>query len=151
MNKITLILTFFLLFGCSQQTPKNLGLKTIKDRSMLSECPDKPNCVISYKDSAKREGQYLEAFQGSGNKDHDYNKVVKILEKNSSVKIVSKNGNYIHATFTSTFLRFIDDVEFYFGEEKKIHFRSASRLGRSDFGVNKKRIEDIRFKFQQSF
>ena len=117
----------------------------------LDPCPDKPNCVISFKAAAIKDGQYLEPFQGSGNKVHDYQKLLRILKKKSRVKIVKTNDNYIHAEFTSAIFRFVDDVIFYFGENKKVHFRSASRVGYSDLGANKKRIEKIRFEFQQSF
>lgn len=116
----------------------------------LQKCPDKPNCVTSVKDNTVRDGQYLDAFQGSGDKSHDYNRILKILENTNRVKIVEKNENFIKAEFTSAIFRFVDDVEFYFGEDKKVHFRSASRVGYSDLGANKERIEKIRFQFQQS-
>jgi len=46
--------------------------------------------------------------------------------------------------------RFVDDVEFYFeDQEKVIQFRSSSRLGHSDLGVNRKRMETIREKFDR--
>ena len=50
---------------------------------------------------------------------------------------------FLHIEFTSKIFRFIDDVEFYFGEPGVIHFRSASRIGRSDMGVNRDRMEEI--------
>ncbi len=60
-------------------------------------------------------------------------------------RIESESRNYIHAEFTSAVWRFVDDAEFYFDDAAKvIHLRSASRLGKSDFGVNRKRIEEIR-------
>ena len=56
---------------------------------------------------------------------------------------------YVHAEFRSALLRFVDDVEFLFDEKaKRLHFRSASRLGRSDFGVNRKRMEEIAREYQ---
>jgi uncharacterized protein (DUF1499 family) len=40
---------------------------------------------------------------------------------------------------------FVDDLEFYFPrEESVIHLRSAARLGESDLGVNRRRLEQIR-------
>jgi uncharacterized protein (DUF1499 family) len=63
-------------------------------------------------------------------------------------KIVTDLDLYIHAEFTSAFFRFVDDVEFYFDDKAKtLHVRSASRIGRSDFGVNRKRIEELRSRF----
>jgi uncharacterized protein (DUF1499 family) len=59
--------------------------------------------------------------------------------------IVTVGDDYIHAEFTSAFFRFVDDVEFYFDSDAKtIHMRSASRIGYSDFGVNRKRLDDIK-------
>jgi uncharacterized protein (DUF1499 family) len=60
-------------------------------------------------------------------------------------KLVQEEDAYLHYEFTSLLLRFVDDVEFLFEDETKtIHFRSASRTGYGDFGVNRRRMEDIR-------
>ena len=51
---------------------------------------------------------------------------------------------YLHYEFTSLLLRFVDDVEFLFDEATKtVHFRSASRTGYSDLGVNRRRMEQM--------
>ena len=60
-------------------------------------------------------------------------------------RLVEEDEVYLHYEFTSLVLRFVDDVEFLFDDETKtIHFRSASRTGYSDFGVNRRRMEEIR-------
>lgn len=60
-------------------------------------------------------------------------------------KLVEEDETYLHYEFTSLLLRFVDDVEFVFDDETKtIHFRSASRTGYSDLGVNRRRMEEIR-------
>jgi uncharacterized protein (DUF1499 family) len=60
-------------------------------------------------------------------------------------KLVEEDEAYLHYEFTSLLLRFVDDVEFFFDDEvKTIHFRSASRVGYGDLGVNRRRMEDIR-------
>jgi uncharacterized protein (DUF1499 family) len=65
-------------------------------------------------------------------------------------KIITENKNYLYAEFTSAIMGFVDDVEFYLDEGAKvIHVRSASRLGQSDLGVNRKRIETIRTKLKE--
>ena len=62
--------------------------------------------------------------------------------------IITQKDNYIHTTFKSRIFRFVDDIEFYFDDkEKLIHFKSASRVGRNDLGVNRKRMEEIRKRF----
>lgn len=135
---------FALVFAsCTGTRPTTLGLQN----GQLGKCPDKPNCIVSYKYD---EDHYLEPIQVISNKERAHKKITGILLKNSSAKIIATNPDYIYAEFTSSILRFVDDVEFYFGEEKFVHFRSASRIGKSDLGVNKKRIEEIRFKFQQN-
>jgi uncharacterized protein (DUF1499 family) len=60
-------------------------------------------------------------------------------------KLVDEDESYLHYEFTSLLLRFVDDVEFLLDETTKtIHFRSASRTGYSDLGVNRKRMEQVR-------
>ncbi len=60
-------------------------------------------------------------------------------------KLVEEDESYLHFEFTSLIMRFVDDVEFLFDDESKtIHFRSASRTGYGDLGVNRRRMEEIR-------
>lgn len=67
----------------------------------------------------------------------------------SRTKLVQEGDAYLHYEFTSLLLRFVDDVEFLFDDETKtIHFRSASRTGYGDFGVNRRRMEDIRLRIE---
>jgi uncharacterized protein (DUF1499 family) len=63
-------------------------------------------------------------------------------------RIVTAQGNYIHAEVRSPVFRFVDDIEFLIDERRgNIHVRSASRTGYFDFGVNRKRVEEIRRRF----
>jgi uncharacterized protein (DUF1499 family) len=60
-------------------------------------------------------------------------------------ELVQEGPAYLHYEFTSLLMRFVDDVEFLFDDETKtVHFRSASRTGYGDFGVNRRRMETIR-------
>ncbi|HEY9647011.1 MAG TPA: DUF1499 domain-containing protein, partial [Chroococcidiopsis sp.] len=64
-------------------------------------------------------------------------------------KIITATSDYLYAEFSSKLMGFVDDVEFYLSPaDGVIHVRSASRLGQSDLGVNRKRIEDIRAAFE---
>lgn len=73
-----------------------------------------------------------------------------VLNSFNRVRIVEIEEDYIHAEFVSFIFRFVDDVEFYFDNAKKlIQVRSASRTGYSDLGVNRRRIEEIRKQFDQ--
>ena len=67
-----------------------------------------------------------------------------MLENFEDVTTTSESEDYIHFEFTSSFFRFVDDVEFLLDEESElVHFRSASRVGRSDLGVNRSRMKKI--------
>lgn len=75
----------------------------------------------------------------------------KVVLSFSGVELQSENENYLHFTFKSAFFGFIDDVEFYFEPAQRvIHFRSASRIGYSDLGANRKRMESIVERFLQT-
>jgi uncharacterized protein (DUF1499 family) len=70
------------------------------------------------------------------------------LHSMEHVEIAEQSGNRLHAVFTSKVFKFKDDVEFHLEpREKKFHFRSASRTGYYDFGINRKRMEEIRDRF----
>jgi len=109
------------------------------------ECPKTPNCVNS---QAKNEEHLIQPILLIGKPKDAQTRLLKILNEWKHAKIVVTQEYYIRAEFVSKIFRFVDDVEFYFpetkGEETTIHVRSASRIGRSDFGANRKRIERIR-------
>ncbi len=72
-------------------------------------------------------------------------RLVKVVEGFPRTRIVSATENYLHAEFTSLIFRFTDDVEFLVDPAARvIHCRSASRVGYSDLGANRRRIEAIR-------
>ncbi len=74
----------------------------------------------------------------------------KVILSKPRTSIIEEKPNYLRAEFTSRIFRFVDDVEFLFDDSLKyIHVRSASRIGRSDLGVNRKRIEEIRVDLQK--
>jgi len=124
------------LFSCAKREPKT-GL--INGR--LKPCPDKPNCVSSEKTEASAQVKPL-TFDDAPEAAWQRLKKV-LLEMGGNIKI-DENG-YLWATFTSTVFRFVDDMEFRMAPmEKRIHLRSGSRVGHSDFGVNRKRVETLR-------
>ena len=76
------------------------------------------------------------------------NRLKKIVVGMKRSRVISSSGLYIHAEFTSALFRFVDDVEFFLDERASvIQVRSSSRIGSSDLGVNRKRVEDIRAAF----
>ncbi len=75
----------------------------------------------------------------------------RIVESMPGARVVAARPDYLYAQFTSRWLKFVDDVEFWASPaEGVIHVRSASRVGRKDFGVNRKRIEAIRAAYERA-
>ena len=76
--------------------------------------------------------------------------IMRILQSLDRVDVVKEDAQYIHAVFSSKLQRFKDDVEFYFDPSAQlVHFRSASRVGYSDWGVNRKRMEEIATRYKE--
>ncbi len=70
--------------------------------------------------------------------------ITNILKNYSGVVIIEQEDSFIYAQFTIPIFRFVDDVVFYFDQEKKsIHFRSSSRICNWDLGVNRRRMKKI--------
>jgi uncharacterized protein (DUF1499 family) len=108
----------------------------------LVPCPSSPNCVSS---KAEDEGHAIAPFRYQKTRPEAKEALKVIVRSLPRTKLVEEDEIYLHFEFTSLLLRFVDDVEFLFDDEAKtIHFRSASRTGHSDFGVNRRRMEDIR-------
>ena len=77
--------------------------------------------------------------------------LLNVLLAQPRTEIIKQDERYIHAEFSSALLGYVDDVEFYLlPDQQLIHVRSASRLGYSDLGVNRKRVEAIRAEFDKS-
>jgi uncharacterized protein (DUF1499 family) len=72
-------------------------------------------------------------------------RIRRIVETMDGAKVVKSDPGYLHVQFTTRWMKFVDDCEFWFDPRAGvIHVRSASRLGRKDFGVNRARVEAIR-------
>jgi len=128
---------FNLFFG----RPDKLGPAEGK----LRPCPGSPNCVSTF---ATDDMHKIEPFTFVDSPEVAWSRLKTALLMQTRVRIVTEKGLYLHAEFTTALLRFVDDVEFLIDPEKKvIHYRSASRIGLSDFGVNRKRMETIRRAF----
>ena len=112
-------------------------------------CPETPNCVNNQATDKQSFIQPILHLIGTPQLGRD--KLLKIHSAWKRTKITLDQGNYFRVEFNSKIFRFIDRVEFYFSLKKPkkiIQFISASRIGRSDFGANRKRIELIRNKFK---
>ena len=116
----------------SWKRPGNLGVR----EGRLAPCKRSPNCVSSQADPSDLE-HYIAPIHGS------MAAAREAVESLPRTTIVEARGDYLYAEFRSALLRYVDDVEFFF-DGQVIHVRSCSRLGRRDFGVNRKRVEALR-------
>jgi len=146
---IAAALTALVLIGAqmglfSGKPPGNLGVKEGK----LAPPKPTPNNVSSQADRANDAGHYIEPIKFSGSPAKAWAALKAAVSRMERVKIVNEAPNYLYAEFSTRLMGYTDDVEFYLDEKAGvIHVRSASRLGRSDFGVNRERIESVRRRF----
>ncbi len=121
------------MFNFSGSRPNNLGVKDGK----LAPCPGTPNCVSSQSEDPQFKIAPLPPVTIA-----DLKTIVANMERTT---IIEETDNYLYAEFKSKLMGYVDDVEFYLDSDANvIQVRSASRLGKSDLGVNRKRIEEIR-------
>ena len=114
---------------------KNLGV----NNGQLSAMPKSPNAVSSQTNDTDKQVDAL-PMTGSGLETKE--KVISCLKEMGGNAIKSETENYVYSVFTSRLMRFKDDVEFYIDESAQlVHFRSASRVGHSDLGANRKRYQ----------
>lgn len=120
------------LLGCAGQRPADLGVHD----AQLATCPSSPNCVSS---ADSRSSHYSAPIRGS------LAQIRQALRGMSAATIIREEEHYLYAEFTSALMGFVDDVEFLeLPATGSVQVRSASRLGYSDLGVNRQRIETIR-------
>lgn len=158
---VVAIAAALLLSACAGQPPANLGV--IKQANLntdtqagsnsysigLRACPDSPNCIQTY-DAA--DDSHFKAPLIPKATIQQTTDALKTAIKNSGGEIISEQallpaGYYLHAEYTSKWIRFVDDVEVVV-QADSIQFRSASRIGRSDFGVNGERFDTLKTIYQ---
>ncbi|WP_048307199.1 DUF1499 domain-containing protein [Halomonas sp. PR-M31] len=119
--------------------PTDIGVR--QDR--LKACPKTPNCVCSQADDDKHHiaPLVLPSVQGAAL----IERIAEILSSWERTEIVVCHENYLYAECRSKMMGFVDDLECFWSEKDQVcHVRSASRLGKSDFGKNQKRVEQLR-------
>ncbi len=110
-------------------------------KTMIDPCPNTPNCVSSLAPQGPRR---MDPISYQGSLDDARKKLMGIIQNTPRTTLVQSTETYIRVEFRSKIFSFIDDVEFEFHDGAKlIHFRSASRSGYYDFGVNRRRMEVI--------
>ena len=140
MTNNWLLLTV-LVIGCAGSRPPQSGTGA----GGLAPCPATPNCVSSLSTDARHA---VAPLRYAGTADAALQRLIEVIRGMKRSRITTVQKRYLHAEFTSLIFRFVDDVEFLLDEDTKmIHVRSASRIGTSDLGVNRRRVEAIRSRF----
>lgn len=112
----------------------------------LPACPSSPNCVSS---QAADTAHFIAPFKIVGALDVAYLSLKNALLRQDRTVITRETEHALHAEATSLIFRFIDDVDVILDSEARLfHIRSASRVGYGDFGVNRKRVENLRSQLQ---
>jgi uncharacterized protein (DUF1499 family) len=129
------------LFGCSGSRPRDIGLQA----GILRPCPSTPNCVSSEAGTAtEKQVAPFPAPRGLA----DFERLAAVVAAWPRTEVITKSTGYLHAESTSQIMRFVDDLEFRLDSASSlIHVRSASRIGRKDFSVNRKRVDGLRAKY----
>ena len=128
----------------SGKRPDNLGVK----QGRLAPCGRRLNCVSSQ--AAPGDAQRSVApipFKASAV--DALAAVRRAVESMQRATVVRHEGNYLHAEFRSRLMGYVDDVEFTYDDKAGVlQLRSASRLGRRDYGVNRERVEALRARIE---
>lgn len=126
------------LLSCAGKRPPNLGVS----EGRLAPCPSSPNCVSS---DASDAAHAVAPFELAAPPDAAWRAAREAVAALPRTRVVSDTGTYLHAECRSAIFGFVDDLELALRpEEGRIAVRSASRLGYSDLGVNRKRVETLR-------
>ncbi len=117
------------------------GYSVQGNSKQLDDCPESPNCQCS---QATRSAQQVAPFDYSLNRDEVIAKLESVIAQQAGVEIKKSDSDYLWATYKTKLMGYLDDVEFLLDNEGVLQVRSASRLGKSDLGANKKRIDALR-------
>ena len=132
------------VLGRISQRPVQRGLQD----GRLAACPASPHCVCS---EATDPAHRVDPLRFESTPPEAMARLKKIVDRESRVTVVTSTTGYLHARFQSRVFGFVDDVEFRLNSTNKlIHVRSGSRVGYSDFGVNRRRVERLRREFERA-
>lgn len=135
------MISALMVTACSGKRPTNLGVRA----GGLVPCPGSPNCVVSNADDPDH---FIAPISYACDPAKAFQVLKEILMHMERTKIVDETPAYIRLECKTSVFGFVDDVEFFFSDDSLIHMRSASRMGYSDLGVNRRRLETIRSLFE---
>lgn len=134
---VVIIIGGFFVLGMMSKNGEALGLMEGK----LQACRSVENCVVS--ERINDVDNTIEPLTFSGDAIAFSHKLQTAIQSLGGEIIVIDEG-YIAATFSSSIFGFVDDLELRITNHHQVHFRSSSRVGRSDLGANKKRVETLK-------
>jgi len=112
----------------------------------LPPCPSSPNCVSTL----ATDSHAIAPLRYTSTQEEALQRLLAVLRAIPRTTIIESGHDSVRAEFRTRIFRFVDDAQFVFDQKAKtIHFRSASRIGYSDMGVNRRRMEEIRQAFDE--
>ena len=116
----------------------------------LLDCPPTPNCVCSQAEASdERHAVAPLAFEGEP--EAAFERLLALAVEEDAAELVAREGDWAHLVYRTRLLRFADDVEFLLDRGARvIHVRSASRVGHSDLGANRARVESLRRRLRRA-
>jgi len=127
--------------------PDNLGVHD----GRLAPPKRTPNNVNSQVDRNADAEHYIEPLRYAGDAGQAWAALRRIVDGMQRARVVKAEPDYLYVEFSSKLMGFVDDTEVYLDKKAgEIEVRSASRLGRRDFGINRERIEYIRARLAQA-
>ena len=141
MTVLTHLKTVFTTLGLTPPQHQNRPFDRRQKR--FAPCPASPNCVSTQAPSEDKV-HYMAPIPYIGSATPIHKRLLRIIEAMPRCTVTINTPDYMRAEFRSQLFHFVDDVEFYLDEMQQIiHFRSAARSGRSDLGVNRRRMKTI--------
>lgn len=145
MKKMRILLLMPLLFWIAIQIlnyaskpPTVLGVVDGK----LAECADKPSSVCSQSVAGQHK---IEPLAYTTSSDEAWDALRAVVDRMPGATVIESTDDYLRYEFRTMLMRYVDDVEFLNSPaDSLIHIRSASRIGHSDLGANRKRVERVR-------
>lgn len=124
--------------GCAGSAGPDLGLSA---DSRLKPCPSSPNCVCSDANGSHA----IDALAITGDPGDAWQALLAYVDAQPRFEVIARDGGYLRVESKTRIFRFVDDVEFHLRpEQQEIAVRSASRVGYSDLGTNRRRLESVR-------
>ena len=131
------------LFGSS--APNDLGVREGKLKPPSATDNSVSSQAALYPDNPQHQAAQIAPLPLRGDGPMTIAKIRAVVEATASAKIVKSDADYLYAQYTTALMKFVDDVEFWYDPAAQaIQVRSASRIGKGDMGVNRKRIEAVR-------